>query len=127
MFSATVVARRERGGTMQCLLTGTSTELEVPLGRRLEPRLGEIQKLTPACDALYVTEIDSALDDAPLLQSVDQTCDIGGAATHRGGEITLRHGAVLEQETTKPAEAYAPYPKWQPGRPDTWTGLPWER
>ena len=34
-----------------------------PLGRQLEPRLGEIQKLTPACDALYVTDIDSALDD----------------------------------------------------------------
>ena len=41
-------------------------------------------------------------------------------------ELALRHGAGVEQETTKPAEAYAPYPKWQPGRPDTWTGLPWE-
>jgi uracil-DNA glycosylase family 4 len=38
-------------------------ELNVPLGRRVEPRPGEIQKLTPACDALYVPDIDEALDE----------------------------------------------------------------
>jgi uracil-DNA glycosylase family 4 len=38
-------------------------ELNVPLGRRVEPRPGEIQKLTPACDALYVPDIDQALDE----------------------------------------------------------------
>jgi molybdate transport system ATP-binding protein len=32
VFDATVMARRERTGTMQCVLAGTSTELEVPLG-----------------------------------------------------------------------------------------------
>jgi uracil-DNA glycosylase family 4 len=38
-------------------------ELGVPLGRELEPRLGEIQKLTPTCEALYVPDIDQALDE----------------------------------------------------------------
>ena len=38
-------------------------ELDVPLGRRVEARPGEIQKLTPACDALYVPDIDAALDE----------------------------------------------------------------
>jgi uracil-DNA glycosylase len=38
-------------------------DLDVPLGRPLEPLPGEIQKLTPACDALYVPDIDEALDD----------------------------------------------------------------
>ncbi len=38
-------------------------ELDVPLGRHVDERVGEIQKLTPACDALYVPDIDSALDD----------------------------------------------------------------
>jgi len=38
-------------------------DLDVPLGRQLEPDPGEIQKLTPSCDALYVPDIDSALDD----------------------------------------------------------------
>jgi len=38
-------------------------ELEVPLGRRIEPRPGEVQTLTPSCDALYVPDIDSALDE----------------------------------------------------------------
>jgi molybdate transport system ATP-binding protein len=32
VFAATVTARREQGGTMQCRLDGTFTELEVPLG-----------------------------------------------------------------------------------------------
>ena len=37
--------------------------LEPPLATALEPRPGEIQKLTPSCDALYVPDIDRSLDD----------------------------------------------------------------
>jgi hypothetical protein len=40
-------------------------------------------------------------------------------------ELALRHGAGVEAETTSPAEAYAPFPKWQPGPPESWAGLPW--
>jgi uncharacterized cupin superfamily protein len=40
-------------------------------------------------------------------------------------ELALRHGAGVETETTSSAEAYAPFPKWQPGPPETWVGLPW--
>jgi uracil-DNA glycosylase family 4 len=40
-------------------------DLGVPLGRELSADPGEIQKLTPACDALYVPDIDRALDDEP--------------------------------------------------------------
>jgi quercetin dioxygenase-like cupin family protein len=42
-------------------------------------------------------------------------------------ELALRHGAGVEVETTVSAEAYAPFPKWQPGPPKSWTGLPWAR
>jgi uracil-DNA glycosylase family 4 len=38
-------------------------ELDVPLGRELEPRLGEVQPLTPTCEALFVPDIDAALDE----------------------------------------------------------------
>jgi uracil-DNA glycosylase len=38
-------------------------DLEIPLARRLEPRPGEIQSLTPSIDALYVPSIDEALDE----------------------------------------------------------------
>jgi uracil-DNA glycosylase family 4 len=38
-------------------------ELQVPLARPLEARLGEIQQLTPSIDALYVPNIDDALDE----------------------------------------------------------------
>ena len=39
-------------------------------------------------------------------------------------ELALRHGAGVETETTVPAEAYAPYPRWEPARRDI-PGLPW--
>jgi uracil-DNA glycosylase len=38
-------------------------ELGVPLGRSVEAKLGEVQKLTPTCEALYVPDIDQALDE----------------------------------------------------------------
>jgi len=37
--------------------------LDVPLGRELEPQPGVIQRLTPTCDALFVPDIDAALDE----------------------------------------------------------------
>jgi hypothetical protein len=40
-------------------------------------------------------------------------------------ELASRHGAGVETETILPAEAYAPFPHWEPRRPDTWNGLPW--
>ena len=41
----------------------TLNDLQLPLSRRLEARLGEIQRLTPSIDALYVPDIDGALDE----------------------------------------------------------------
>jgi uracil-DNA glycosylase family 4 len=37
--------------------------LGLPLARELEPKLGEIQKLTPSIEALYVPNVDEALDE----------------------------------------------------------------
>jgi uracil-DNA glycosylase family 4 len=38
-------------------------DLDIPLARKLEPKLGEIQQLTPVADALYVPNIDESLDE----------------------------------------------------------------
>jgi uracil-DNA glycosylase family 4 len=38
-------------------------DLDIPLARALEPRLGEIQQFTPTIDALYVPNIDESLDE----------------------------------------------------------------
>jgi uracil-DNA glycosylase family 4 len=38
-------------------------DLQVPLARPLELRVGEVQQLTPSIDALYVPNIDGALDE----------------------------------------------------------------
>jgi uracil-DNA glycosylase family 4 len=40
-------------------------DLDVPLGRPVVAEPGAIQKLTPSCDALYVPDIDRALDEEP--------------------------------------------------------------
>jgi uracil-DNA glycosylase len=37
--------------------------MDIPLARALEPRLGEVQQLTPMIDALYVPNIDDSLDE----------------------------------------------------------------
>jgi uracil-DNA glycosylase family 4 len=38
-------------------------EMDVPLARPLEERLGEVQQLTPTIEALYVPNIDDSLDE----------------------------------------------------------------
>jgi uncharacterized cupin superfamily protein len=40
-------------------------------------------------------------------------------------ELALRHGAGVEKETTSPNEAYATFPKWQPGRKGPWPIPDW--
>ena len=38
-------------------------DMHLPLSRRIEPRLGRVQRLTPTIEALYVPDIDGALDE----------------------------------------------------------------
>jgi uracil-DNA glycosylase family 4 len=38
-------------------------DLDVPLAKTLEPRLGEVQRFAPLVDALYVPDIDDSLDE----------------------------------------------------------------
>ena len=40
----------------------TLNDVQVPLSREVEPRLGELQNLTPTIEVLYVPEIDDSLD-----------------------------------------------------------------
>jgi uncharacterized cupin superfamily protein len=62
----------------------------------------------------------------------DGPCAIfmAGARAHRGSaayvrsDVALRHGAGVEAETSESSEAYAPFPKWRPGPPASFDGLP---
>jgi uncharacterized cupin superfamily protein len=40
-------------------------------------------------------------------------------------EVALRHGAGVEADTPQSSEAYASMPKWKPGPPSSFEGLPW--
>jgi mannose-6-phosphate isomerase-like protein (cupin superfamily) len=48
-----------------------------------------------------------------------------GTIVYPSSELARRYGAAAEAETTSPAEAYAPFQRWEPGRPDCWRSLPW--
>jgi uncharacterized cupin superfamily protein len=56
-----------------------------------------------------------------------------GAREHKGElrytrcEAAVRHGASAEVETSKPSEAYAPFPKWRSGQPASFDGVPFDR
>ena len=39
--------------------------------------------------------------------------------------LARSHAAGAEKPTDSAAEAYAAFPHWQPGRPSSWTNLPW--
>ena len=43
----------------------TVNELSLPLAQPVAPRPGDVQSLTPSIEALYVPNIDDALDDEP--------------------------------------------------------------
>ena len=40
-------------------------------------------------------------------------------------DLATRHRAGVEAETSSAAEAYAPFPHWEPERPENSNGLPW--
>jgi quercetin dioxygenase-like cupin family protein len=48
-----------------------------------------------------------------------------GSILYERNEIALKHGAGVEESTPDPYVAYAPFPHWQLGRPDSWDALPW--
>ena len=56
-------AAADRGGDGRGARSTTLNDLEIPLARKLQPKLGEIQQLTPTIDALYVPNIDESLDE----------------------------------------------------------------
>jgi quercetin dioxygenase-like cupin family protein len=50
-----------------------------------------------------------------------------GEFFYERNDVALEHGAGVEEETDTPSVAYAPFPKWHGGRPDSWDELPWNR
>jgi uncharacterized cupin superfamily protein len=49
----------------------------------------------------------------------------GKTIVYPRSDAALAHGAGVETETNAPREAYAPFPPWRLGRPDSWAALPW--
>jgi uncharacterized cupin superfamily protein len=45
--------------------------------------------------------------------------------TYPDSELAREHGAGAARATTSAAEAYSSFPHWAPGRPTSWSKLPW--
>ncbi len=63
--------------------------------------------------------------DEPCLMVMVGARDPNGSIVYARDETALKHGAGVEQETTSPRKAYAPFPHWQLARPESWADLPW--
>jgi uncharacterized cupin superfamily protein len=48
-----------------------------------------------------------------------------GSGQYVADPVAQRHNAAPEHDTPHSKEAYARFPKWEPGRPPTFDGLPW--
>jgi uncharacterized cupin superfamily protein len=66
-------------------------------------------------------------DDGPCVMVTVGRRSEDGTILYARNDIALSHGAGVEQGTDTPSEAYAPFPKWEPGRPGGWDSLPWNR
>jgi uncharacterized cupin superfamily protein len=64
--------------------------------------------------------------DAPCIIFMTGARTNPDAIVYPRSELALRRGAGVETETGSPAEAYAPFPKWRPGRLDDPAPLPWD-
>jgi uncharacterized cupin superfamily protein len=49
----------------------------------------------------------------------------GASILYSRNELALRHGAGVEADTNEGDEAYARFPRWQPGPPESFAGMPW--
>jgi molybdate transport system ATP-binding protein len=77
LFDAAVSARRERAGTMTCLLTGTSTEIEVPLAAAAEG--AAIRVAIRAGDILLADHAPVGLSARNVLAGVVQELGVHGS------------------------------------------------
>lgn len=50
--------------------------------------------------------------------------DVGYTTVYVRSELALGHGASIESEARPSDRPYVPFPKWQPGPPASFDGLP---
>jgi uncharacterized cupin superfamily protein len=49
----------------------------------------------------------------------------GRSIRYPRNELARRHGVSVDAETNEPSEAYAGFPRWRDGQPESFDGLPW--
>ena len=78
--------------------------------RRLEP--WDFVHCPPGTEHVFV-----GAGDGPCVIFMTGARSAEKSIVYPRSELAFRHGAGAETETTSPDEAYAPFPKWQPGSP----------
>ena len=83
-------------------------------------KAGDFVHCPPATEHIFV-----GAGDRPCVIFMIGSRSNPGQIVYPRNETALRHGAGVEEETTKPPQAYAPFPKWHAGRPSDVPPLPW--
>jgi uncharacterized cupin superfamily protein len=89
-------------------------------GEERQLRTGDFVHCPPGTEHIFV-----GTGDEPCVIFMAGSRRNPKAIVYPRDEAALRHGAGVETETTQPREAYAPFPDWEPGRPDDVRPLPW--
>jgi hypothetical protein len=84
-----------------------------------EARLEQLDAgLTPVTEGWFVVNVRDAA--WVTSESFGDACTFEGEGTPPFGEIGFTLGVL------QPGKPSALFPKWQPGPPESWDGLPWE-
>ena len=89
-------------------------------GQERQLRAGDFVHCPPGTDHIFV-----GAGDGPCVIFMAGSRLAPKEIVYPRDETALRHGAGVEAETTEPPRAYAPFLKWEPGRPDDVPPLPW--
>jgi uncharacterized cupin superfamily protein len=109
-----------REGNQEDFLVLAGECLLIVEGEERQLRAGDFVHCPPGTDHIFV-----GAGDGPCVIFMAGSRLNPKEIVYPRDETALRHGAGVEAETTKPPEAYARFPKWEPGRPDDVPPLPW--
>jgi uncharacterized cupin superfamily protein len=106
--------------TQEDFLVLSGTCLLVIEGEERRLRAWDFVHCPPGTNHIFV-----GTGDEPCVIFMTGTRREDGTINYPVEEAALARGAAVEQETAKPAEAYARFAHWRLGRPNGWPDLPW--
>ena len=100
------------------VLAGECVLLIAEEERRL--RAWDFVHCPPGTDHIFV-----GAGDGPCVIFMTGARGEGKKLRYPSSDLARKYDAAVQEETTEPRQAYAPFPHWGNGRPTSWALLPW--